>query len=187
LGIADTYDMAVGLRKQKRFYHLSLRSIIKWFLTKLAVYLTETDIPDLNSGLRVFKKSIASGFFAILPSGFSFTTTITLAMINSGYRIKYVPIDYQPRRHLKSKFRPVRDTLNMFILILEIMVYYKPLKIFVPIFLILILSATATFFYSLIFLGKVLDATVLVLMFSALQFLSLGLIASLINKRGESK
>ncbi|MDT8324513.1 MAG: glycosyltransferase, partial [Bacteroidota bacterium] len=71
-----------------------------------------TKIPDLNSGLRIFRKEVAQQFTRILPDGFSFTTTITLAMLERGYRVKYVPIDYHKRAG-RSKIRPVYDTLNI--------------------------------------------------------------------------
>jgi glycosyltransferase involved in cell wall biosynthesis len=73
-------DMAVGARTGEVVKVPLLRKPAKWFLTRLASYLAETDIPDLNSGLRAFRRSDAVRFWSVLPMGFSFTTTITLAM-----------------------------------------------------------------------------------------------------------
>lgn len=185
LDFIDDFDMVVGARTKKGINFLSLRSVVKGLIKRLAIFLSETDIPDLNSGLRAFKKNTVMEFFPILPSGFSFTTTITLAMINRGYRIKYVSIDYYNRKKTKSKFHPIRDTLNLFIVILEIVIYYNPLKIFVPLSIFLVVIAILLFFYSWLILGRIMDAAVTLLLVSALQILVLGLIANLINKRGQ--
>ncbi len=75
-------------------------------------------------------------FFDLLPDGFSFTTTITLAMLTNGYLVEYVPIDYHARVG-KSKIRPIRDTLDFMQLILRIALYFAPLKLFLPLSLLL--------------------------------------------------
>ena len=88
---AHEYDMVVGARTDGKVHIPFVRKPAKWFLTKLAVYLAGQSIPDLNSGLRVMKKSVIERFYSILPSGFSFTTTITLAFITNNYPIYYHP------------------------------------------------------------------------------------------------
>ncbi|HDZ77045.1 MAG TPA: glycosyltransferase family 2 protein [Candidatus Omnitrophica bacterium] len=185
LNYINDFDMIVGSRSRKRFSPFSLRLAVKWFLRRLAIYLSETNISDLNSGLRLIKKTIVNNFFTILPSGFSFTTTITLAMATRDYKIKYVPIEYHSRKHAKSKFHPIKDTFNMIILILQIIVYYNPLKIFVPLSIFLLISGIVVFIVSIVTTGKIMDTTVALLLLSALQMLTLGLITNLINKRKE--
>jgi hypothetical protein len=141
-----------------------------------------TKIPDLNSGLRIFRREVAQQFTRILPDGFSFTTTITLAMLERGYRVKYVPIDYHKRAG-RSKIRPVYDTLNILQLILRTTMYFAPLKIFLPIAALLTLLGVAIMIYSTIALGRLMDVTVVVTLLAALQMAMTGLLADLIDKR----
>ncbi len=90
--------MVVGARTGPIVDTPLLRRIAKGVLRRLASYLSESAIPDLNSGLRVFKKDAVAPFFPILPSGFSFTTTITLALLCNGGSVAYVPINYHRRQ-----------------------------------------------------------------------------------------
>ena len=95
--LMDTADMVVGARTGAKVNVPLVRRPAKWVLRKLASYLTAVDIPDLNSGLRVMKRSLILRFMPLLPDGFSFTTTITLALLTHGYEVRYVPIDYAKR------------------------------------------------------------------------------------------
>jgi glycosyltransferase involved in cell wall biosynthesis len=178
------YDMVVGARTGKDVNIPLVRRPAKWFLRKLANYLTGVKIPDLNSGLRVFRKKDIMTFFGILPRGFSFTTTITLAMLTNDMQIKYIPIDYLKRKG-KSKIKPVRDTLNFIQLILRTILYFNPLKIFVPIALFLFLVSAGIFVYSIVALDRILDTTVAILFASSIQMLSIGMIADIIDKRNK--
>jgi polyisoprenyl-phosphate glycosyltransferase len=89
----DTYDQVVGARRSEAGTYKLFRVPAKWAIRKLAAYLTNTPIPDLNSGLRVFKRQVAQPYLRLLPAGFSCVTTITLAFLSNGHQIKYVPID----------------------------------------------------------------------------------------------
>ena len=100
----QTADMVVGARTGNNVAIPLVRRPAKWVLNKLANYVTGHRIPDLNSGLRAFRKN-ARQYFAILPDQFSFTTTITLAMFCDNYAVHYVPVDYLPRKG-KSKIVP---------------------------------------------------------------------------------
>jgi glycosyltransferase involved in cell wall biosynthesis len=126
-----TADMAVGARTKPGAAIPFLRRFPKWILGKWANYLADRKIPDLNSGLRVFKKNIASRYEGLFPNGFSFTTTITLALECHGYIVKYRPVSYLSRVGA-SKIRPLQDTVNFFSLVLRVVMYFKPLKIFIP-------------------------------------------------------
>jgi len=99
------HDMVVGARTGRDVHHPLSRRPAKWLLRKLASKLAGSEIPDLNSGLRVIRKSRVDEFAELLPSGFSFTTTITLAMISRGYPVLYLPINYH-KRVGESKIRP---------------------------------------------------------------------------------
>jgi glycosyltransferase involved in cell wall biosynthesis len=122
----EHYDMVVGARTGANVNIPTLRKFPKWVLNSLANYLCSEKIPDLNSGLRVIKKSIVNKFIYILPNGFSFTTTITLAMLTNDYRVKYLPIDYYARTG-ESKIKPFKDTLNFLQLIIRTIMYFNPL------------------------------------------------------------
>lgn len=171
------YDMVIGDRGKQI---ATLRKIPKWFLTKLASYLAERKIPDLNSGMRVFKKDIAIKYLHILPDRFSFTSTITLAMICDGYDVLFVPITYR-QRHGYSKIKPVRDTLAFLALILRMMMYFNPLKAFVPLALLFFILFCGTFIYDITHVGFT-DKTIL-LALGSLIFMCIGLIGDLIVNR----
>jgi len=177
------YDMVVGARTGKTVKIPLIRKPAKKFLNLLANYLAGVEIPDLNSGLRVFRKPVAREFFNILPSGFSFTTTITLAMLSNGYRVKYVPIDYHQREG-KSKIHPIRDTIGFTNLIVRTTLYFNPLKIFMPLSGFVFLAALGLLVYSKFMLGRVMDISVIVLLSAALQIAVIGMLADLIDKRG---
>jgi glycosyltransferase involved in cell wall biosynthesis len=126
---AGEYDMVVGARTSGVNIPAARRPA-KWFLGKLAGFLAEQPIPDLNSGLRVMRKSLVQKFEHLLPSGFSFTTTITLALLCNNFRIYYQPIDYL-RRVGSSKIRP-KHAYQFLLLILRTVVYFNPLRVFLP-------------------------------------------------------
>ncbi|MBM3127661.1 MAG: glycosyltransferase family 2 protein [Chloroflexi bacterium] len=123
-------EMVVGARGKGSHAPL-LRRPGKWILSKVANYLAETNIPDLNSGFRAFRKEVAKLFLRILPNGFSFTTTLTLALFKEGYNIAYVPITTTPRVGT-STVNPIRDGINTLLLIIRIIALFDPIKVFLP-------------------------------------------------------
>jgi len=155
---AQTYDMVVGARIGNNVKIPLTRKPAKWFLGKLASYLAGQAIPDLNSGLRVLKRSTVKKFYHILPSGFSFTTTITLALLCNDYFVHYHPIDYFQRVG-KSKIRP-SHAYHFGLLILRTIVYFNPLKVFLPLGSILFLGGTGKFIYDL-FIGNLSESAVM--------------------------
>jgi glycosyltransferase involved in cell wall biosynthesis len=124
------HDMVVGARTGEEVHIPLIRRPAKWFLRRLAVLLARHPIPDLNSGLRIMRKSVVQRFEGILPRGFSFTTTITLAMLSNGYSVAYEPIDYR-RRVGSSKIRPT-DTFRFLIQILRVSLRFQPQRVFLP-------------------------------------------------------
>ena len=123
-------DMVVGARAKGSHAPL-IRRPGKWLLSKVANYLAQTDIPDLNSGFRAFRRGVAKLFLHILPNGFSFTTTLTLALFKEGYSIAYVPITTTPRVGT-STVNPIRDGVNTLMLIIRIIALFDPLRVFAP-------------------------------------------------------
>lgn len=177
----DQYNMVVGARNKNDPNIPFIRKPVKWFLGKLANYLSETDIPDLNSGLRVFRRADALRFYKILPSGFSFTTTITLAMHCNGYQVNYIPIEYR-QRHGKSKISPIKDTLNFIQLIFRTIMYFNPLKVFLPIAGFVFITFVVSSSIDIFLLNNLTDKTV-ILFLAFIQILVIGLLADLIDKR----
>ncbi|MEE8575226.1 MAG: glycosyltransferase family 2 protein [Thermodesulfobacteriota bacterium] len=178
---SEGLDMVVGARTTKRVEIPLIRRPAKWLITRLASYLSKTEIPDLNSGLRVMKKEVVEKFIKILPDGFSFTTTITLAMITNNYSVKYLPVDYF-KRSGKSKIRPIYDTLNFIQLIIRMVLYFDPLRIFLPISLPLFFGGLILTIFQAIFLRNISTISVIILL-SGVQLLAIGMLADLIDKR----
>lgn len=177
-------EMVVGARGNNDSNIPLARRPAKWVLNKLANYLTGTKIPDLNSGFRAMKKDVVMKFIHLLPDGFSFTTTITLAMLTNDYAVEFIPIEYKIRSG-RSKIRPIRDTLNFLQLIIRTVLYFDPLKIFLPMSAIFFISSIAVLVLSYLFTPKIMDITTVILFISGVQILAIGMIADLIDKRSQ--
>jgi glycosyltransferase involved in cell wall biosynthesis len=147
LELGRDYDMVVGARIGANVSIPLVRRPAKWFLTRLASVLAGIRIPDLNSGLRVIKRAQVRRFRHLLPEGFSFTTTISLAMLCTDQLVHYHPIDYFERQG-NSKIRP-RHAFDFLILILRIIVYFNPLKIFLPLGAVFMGLGLAKFAYDI--------------------------------------
>jgi glycosyltransferase involved in cell wall biosynthesis len=180
--LEEGYSMVVGSRTGKKARAPFSRFFAKWLLTKLANYLTGFKVPDMNSGLRIMRKADVERFFNILPDGFSFTTTITLAMLTNNMRVHYMPIDYYQREG-RSKIRPFYDTINFLQLIIRTSVYFNPLKVFIPLSVSLVIFAFLVLLASWIILGKAMDVTFGVIIMSAVIVMAIGMLADLIDKR----
>ena len=178
--------MVVGSRNGENVKIPLIRKPAKWFIGKLANYITGQKIPDINSGLRIFKKKAFLPFKNIIPDGFSFTTTITLGMLSSGYKVKFIPIDYF-HRDGKSKIKPIRDTINFIKLILKIGLYFAPLKIFMPISTLIFLLGIFFAIFTKYFLGELADVSSLVIILTSFHIAALALLAELINHRLPNK
>jgi glycosyltransferase involved in cell wall biosynthesis len=127
-------DMVVGARTGQHVHIPLLRRPAKWVLKHLANYVSRAHIPDLNSGMRVFRRDVVMQYFSLLPDQFSWTTTITLAMHCDRYAVTYVPIDYHKRQG-RSKIVPW-DAGSFAILILRTAMLFRPLRVFLPLALV---------------------------------------------------
>ena len=187
LAHAAGHAMVVGARTGAVVQVPLLRRPGKWIITRLAEYLSKRKIPDLNSGFRVFRKDVALRFLSLYPDGFSFTTTITLAMLTNHYKVKFIPINYH-RRVGKSSIKPLRDFTNFTILIIRICACFNPLNVFVPPALVLILlgfvkgAIDYTGFLDPHAAGHLGMLSVLLAM-TGVQTLFIGLLADLIDRR----
>ncbi|MBK7642262.1 MAG: glycosyltransferase family 2 protein [Planctomycetes bacterium] len=181
--IDDGADMAVGSRTGAEVNIPLVRRPAKAFLRRLASFLAGTPIPDLNSGLRAIRRELVLAYRPILPSGFSFTTTITLASLTNDHRVDYVPINYA-KRSGASKIRPIRDTLGFTALILRTVMYFNPLKVFVPIAVLIGLGLAASLYYDCFVItpANLSDKTV-ILFIAFLHILAVGTLADLVEKR----
>jgi glycosyltransferase involved in cell wall biosynthesis len=124
-------DQVVGARTTEEGTHKLLRVPAKWFIRKTAERLAGQKIPDLNSGLRAFRKGVAEPYLKLLPPGFSCVTTITLAFLSNQHDIRYVPIDYAKRAG-SSKFHFVHDAYRYILQVLRMVMYFNPLKVLMP-------------------------------------------------------
>ena len=180
----DRYDMVVGARKREMGGLKPLRSLVKLLARLLASYLTETRIPDLNSGFRAFKKGIAERYLDILPRGHSWEGTITVAFLNDGYMVKFIPIDYY-RRKGKSTIHPIYDTWNYFLLVVRTAMYFNPLKVFLPISLFLLSVGAIKLIRDLIVFNLHVPTSTVMIVLTGVQVGALGLLADLIVRRGK--
>lgn len=178
--VRDGADMAVGARVGSSVAIPTIRKPAKWVLAKLASYLAEQHIPDLNSGLRAFRKDAVARFFNILPNGFSFTTTITLGMLTNGYRVVYRPIDYLHRVG-SSKIRPIKDTYNFIVLILRTICYFNPLRVFVPPAVFCTIVGLVKLIHGVFWEHDISQGEMMMLL-AAAQLLGTGMVAEMVSK-----
>ena len=181
------YDQVNGARTSEEGSLKILRAPAKWLIKKLACYLTDTKIPDLNTGFKAFKKDIMMRYLWVIPDGFSCVTTMTLAFISEGYNVKYVPTKYH-KRVGKSKFHPVLDTYSYILTIVRMVMYFNPLKIFLPVSLFMFVAASLKTIHDL-FINVIPDTTFMnvVLLISSVIIAVLGLLADLIVAQGRAK
>lgn len=123
------YDMVVGARQGKEYEKGVFKKPARMLFKYLSEYASGRKIADVNSGLRIFKKDIVLKFQDSLCAGFSFTTTLTLIFLLNHYYVKYIPIEYMPRRG-RSKVRHFKDTLRAGQIIVITILYYNPVKLF---------------------------------------------------------
>jgi glycosyltransferase involved in cell wall biosynthesis len=178
LALMKDADMAVGARAADDTSIARARRPAKKVLSLLASYLAGRRIPDLNSGLRIMRRSVLMEFLHILPAGFSFTTTITLALLCNNYLVTYLPIACAPRVG-SSKLR-AKEFTAFIMLVLRTVVLFNPLKVFLPLGAALFLIGTAKFMYDL-FLWNLSETAVMAFL-AAIIVWSVGLLADMIAR-----
>jgi glycosyltransferase involved in cell wall biosynthesis len=172
------YDMVIGARE--RDSHASLpRYIANLVYNKFASYMSGHEIMDLTSGFRAVKSTYFKKFLYLLPNGFSYPTTITMAFFRSGYSIKYVPIECPPRIG-NSHIRLIKDGIKFFLIIFRLSSLYSPLKIFAPISLMLFITGICYYAYTYIYLERFTNMSILFLLTSVIIFM-IGLLAEQIT------
>ncbi|MDD5031495.1 MAG: glycosyltransferase family 2 protein [Patescibacteria group bacterium] len=175
----DEYDLVVGARVKEGSAIPFERKFAKKFLNSFAGYLAGRKIPDLNSGLRIFNKNIVYKYWGLFPERFSFTSTLTMISLTRGYETKFVPIGYD-KREGKSSIKPA-DFFKFLRLVLKLSLFFRPLKVFFPISLmILLLAALIPVLFFVGVTDLFLDTTFIVLCATALQTFFFGLLAEIV-------
>lgn len=178
LNLINDADMVIGARKGKIRKIPVIRKPIKWLLNRFASFISGYNIPDLNSGLRIFRKELIEKYLYLLPDGFSLTSTITIAALINGYKVKYMPINYLKRKG-KSSIHPIKDTLRFLNLIVSLAVLFKPLKIFTPMSVIIFLVGFLKAAFTLITQSRIGAGESMLIVLSIMLFL-IGHIANMI-------
>jgi len=172
-------DQVVGARTSEQGTYKLLRVPAKWVIRKFAERLSGARIPDLNSGMRAFRREVALPYLRLLPPGFSCVTTITLAFLSNNHEIQYMPIEYAQRAG-RSKFKFVSDAYKYILQILRMIMYFNPLKVLMPLALTLLgVGALKALYDVIVHPVHIADDTVLIVI-TGLIIGSLALLGDLV-------
>ncbi len=175
----DGNDMVVGKR---RWSDISfIKRLPKYMLQVIASFIADYHIPDLNSGMRLFRKDIVLKYRKMFPKRFSFTTTLTMICITNFYKVIFVDIPYRKRTGA-SRIQPIADTVKFVSLVFRLGLYFKPLRFFVPLSGLFFLLAIARGVRDVL-CTNYFGGLTLILFFMAFQTFFFGLIAEIINKK----
>ena len=175
----ESIDQIVGARTSEQGSHKFLRVPAKWIIRKLAERLSNSKIPDLNSGLRAFRREVSLPYLRLLPPGFSCVTTITMAFLHNQHSIAYVPIGYA-KRSGTSKFHFVKDAYRYILQVVRMVMYFNPLKVLMPPSLVLLTLGCGKAAYDVITQPVRLATNTVLIFLTGLIIASLALLADLI-------
>lgn len=175
----DSYDQVVGARTTEEGTHKWARVPAKWVIRKIAEWLSKQRIPDLNSGLRAFRRSVSLPYLRLLPPGFSCVTTITLAFLMNQHDIRYVETSYAKRAG-ESKFKFFRDAYRYILQVLRMVMYFDPLRVLMPPALILFLIGVGKGLVDMVRHPFYFPASTILLLVAGLLIGSLALMADLL-------
>ncbi|MDW8479050.1 MAG: glycosyltransferase family 2 protein [Xanthomonadales bacterium] len=174
------YDMAVGARIRGGQASAG-RSLANRLYNRLASYVTGHPILDLTSGFRAVRAEKFREFLHLLPNGFSYPTTITMAFLRSAYPVAYVPVGFRPRMgSTPSHIRPLRDGLRFLAIIFKIATLYAPLRVFAPVAALFFLTGVGYYLYTFLTQGRFTNMSLLLLSASVIVFL-IGLVSEQIT------
>ncbi len=172
-------DQVVGARTTEEGTYKLLRVPAKWLIRRIASFLSGVQIPDLNSGLRAFRRDVSLPYLRLLPPGFSCVTTLTMAFLSNQHPVDYLPIDYAKRAGT-SKFHPFKDAYRYVLQVLRMVMYFNPLKILMPVALWIMGVGLGKLVYDLIAHPfRITGSTVLALI-TGFQIAALALIGDLL-------
>ena len=180
----EGFDMVIGARSSDMHANVG-RLAANGIYNVVASWLTNRRIPDLTSGFRVVRANLFKKFLYLLPNGFSYPTTITMAFMRAGYPICFEPIPVA-KRIGKSHIRPIRDGVRFMVIIFKIATLYSPLKIFLPISILFFTSGLSWYFYTYTTMGRFTNMSMLLFSASVIVFL-IGLISEQITALTYSK
>lgn len=172
-------DMTVGQRKGL-IHSRVWRMPGKWMLWAMANYLTKRRIPDLNSGLRIFRREVILRYLHLCPAGFSFSTTSTLVMFNRGYSVNYVPFEIADRQGAPSTVT-IQTGFDTIIMILRLATLFNPLRIFLPMSILMVLAGVA-WGLPMVIQREGVSVGALLAIVSGLLFFSIGLLSDQISQ-----
>lgn len=175
------FCQVIGARREEKGTMRWLRSPVKWSIRQLASYLMNIRIPDLNSGMRAFRRDLALNYLNILPTTHSWVSTITLAFLSDRHPVTWMPIDYFPRKG-PSSFHPIADTYNYLTQVVRTVTYFNPLKVFLPMALLLFALGIGKGIFDLIVNLRLRESDML-LIIAGLIIGMMGLLADLIVQR----
>lgn len=179
------YSQVIGARVVERGTHKWLRTFAKEVIRRIAIILVGKHIPDLNSGLRAFRKKEMLPFLHLVPDGFSCVSSMTLAFLTNGLPVAFVPVEYFSRIG-KSKFHPIKDTYKYFLTVVRIITYFAPLKVFMPLCLVLLGLGILKGLLDLIFTGSLQESDI-ILVLTAVMVGAMGILADLIVVQGKGR
>ncbi|MGI6458094.1 MAG: glycosyltransferase family 2 protein [bacterium] len=185
LELFPEWDQVNGARTSEEGTMKFLRVPAKWLIRQLAIYLSGVHIPDLNTGLKAFKRSIMLKYLWVMPEGFSCVTTMTLAFLCNGYSVTWIPTQYH-KRIGKSKFHPIRDTSKYLGTVVRMVMYFNPLRVFMPVSLVLVLMGLLRTFYNVVFHQLIQEGDIL-LTLTGIIIGVIGLLADLIVAQGRGR
>ncbi|MDR7135119.1 glycosyltransferase involved in cell wall biosynthesis [Lysobacter niastensis] len=177
--LAEGYDMVVGARDVSGQANVG-RGAANAFYNRLATWMTGHRIADLTSGFRAVRAEKFREFLHLLPNGFSYPTTSTMAFFRSAYPVAYVPIPVTKRVGTNSHIRPFRDGIRFLLIIFKIATLYSPLKLFAPTAIGFSLVGLAYYAYTYLTMGRFTNMSVLLFSASVIIFL-IGLVSEQIT------
>jgi glycosyltransferase involved in cell wall biosynthesis len=180
----EGYDMAIGARNAGSHANVG-RFYANGLYNRLASLISGRRIPDLTSGFRVARTKLFKRFLYLLPNGFSYPTTITMAFLRSGYPVCFESIDVADRLG-KSHIRPIRDGIRFLVIIFKIATLYSPLKIFLPVSLLFFATGAGWYAYTYLTLARFTNMSALLFSAAVIVFL-IGLISEQITALTYSK
>ncbi len=181
----EEFSQVIGARLVEKGTHKWLRTFAKELIRRLACFLVGKAIPDLNSGLRAFRKEDMLPFLHLVPDGFSCVSSMTLAFLTNGLPVAFVPIDYYSRTG-KSKFHPIKDTYKYVLTVVRIVTYFAPLKVFMPICLGLMGLGLLKGLLDLICTGSLQESDI-ILILTGVMVGAIGILADLIVTQGKGR
>ncbi|MCT6698439.1 glycosyltransferase family 2 protein [Rheinheimera sp. 4Y26] len=177
--MAEGYDMVVGAR-QKGSQASVGRGMANKFYNKLASYVTGQKVEDLTSGFRLVRRSLFLKILSLLPNGFSYPTTSTMAFFRAGYSVAYVPINAATRQG-KSHIRPLQDGIRFLLIIFKIGTLYSPLKLFLPISASVFAVGLSYYAYTYLTVGRFTNMSALMFTTALIVFM-VGLVSEQITQ-----